>query len=107
MKAVVLTWIVFFLAWVLSSPRDLYAEEKTLLLDESLIVGMELGTVDSPKKRIAGPALSTALVWDGDPGPTLDIPREILEHLAQSDLSFFKDRESFESLADETRTEKN
>ena len=76
------------------APDFLFAEDQTILLDESLIVGTLLGeTVMGRKKRIAGPALSTELRWEGDENEELDIPKEILNHLTQSDLSFFKNRD--------------
>jgi len=90
-------------------PTSLHAQEaeeteaetpRTLLMDESLIVGMELGAIGR-QKRIPGPALSTALRWDGVAAEALDIPKEILKHLSQSDLSFFKNREIADDLSDD------
>lgn len=80
------------------------ATEKTILMDESLIVGVELGVIGGNQKRIPGPALSTVLRWDGVTVDTLDIPREILEHLSQPDLSFFKNREIADDLSDDMRS---
>ncbi|MFQ5588282.1 MAG: hypothetical protein ACE5F7_05520 [Nitrospiria bacterium] len=100
--------ILVFLSLVLwTAPQTLLAEDRTILLDESLIVGTQLGeTRLGRKKRVAGPALSTELLWEGEAAEAFDIPKEILDHLTQSDLSFFKNREigrddDFESLDEE------
>ncbi len=75
--------------------------EKTILMDESLIVGVELGAIGGRQKRIPGPALSTTLRWEGVAADALDIPKEILEHLSQSDLSFFKNRDIADDFNDD------
>ncbi len=71
-----------------------YGENKTILLDESIIQGTQLGNATSParKKSVAGPALSTSLRWDGEKTSELNIPKEILDHLTRADLSFFSNR---------------
>lgn len=80
---------------LLASPNTPLAEDQTILLDESLIVGTQLGEAGAgQKKRVAGPALSTALRWEGEAAEAFDIPKEILDHLTQSDLSFFINREA-------------
>lgn len=86
--------VAFFFMTGVISPDCLFAEDQIILLDESLIVGTRLGeAVNGRKKRIAGPALSTELPWEGDENEDFDIPKEILDHLTQSDLSFFKNRD--------------
>ncbi len=102
-------WIILILMsfFMLMHSNPLFAEDQTILLDESLIVGTPLeDAAPGPQKRIAGPALSTALQWEGESSHPLDIPKEILDHLTQSDLSFFKHRENgadeIELFEDET-----
>ncbi len=93
MKSISRSIVVGFFLMAFIAPDFLFAEDQTILLDESLIVGTQLGeAVIGQKKRIAGPALSTALRWEGDKNDELDIPKEILDHLTRSDLSFFKNR---------------
>ncbi len=103
----------FLLLIVLLLPSPVIAEEetdpeehseRTILMDESLIVGVELGAIGGRQKRIPGPALSTILRWEGMAVDTLDIPKEILEHLSQSDLSFFKNREIADDFNDDMRS---
>lgn len=85
-------------------PPSTETTEKTILMDESLIVGVELGAIGGNQKRMPGPALSTALRWDGVAIDALDIPKEILEHLSQPDLSFFKNREIADDMSDDVRS---
>ncbi|GEM_PF-2681709 len=112
MKPVFLLTGLMCFIMLLVLPAPLRAEEepeepkdRTILMDESLIVGVELGAIGGRRKRIPGPALSTALRWDGVSPDELDIPKEILEHLSQSDLSFFKNREMSDELSDDMRSE--
>lgn len=96
--------VMLFLPSTLLAEEETAPEEpteRTILMDESLIVGVELGAIDGRQKRIPGPALSTALRWHGVEVDKLDIPKEILEHLSQSDLSFFKNREIADELNDD------
>lgn len=100
--------IAIFLPSSLRAEKESDAEEsskQTILMDESLIIGVELGTISGRQKRIPGPALSTALRWEGVAVDELDIPKEILEHLSQSDLSFFKNRENADDLNDDMRSD--
>lgn len=82
--------LLFFAAF--STPKTVFSEEgdRTLLLDESLILGATL-TDEVPlglrKGSSEGPALPTLLQWEGDTFEELDIPKEILNELMRLDIS--------------------
>jgi len=92
-KALKKALILILLLCALADSWQVLAEGKdqTILLDESLIQGSSLlngQAFGGRRRRVEGPALSTAFRWDGEKIEALDIPKEILDELTPPDLPF-------------------